>query len=275
MVTASIVTYNTDPDELKACLDCLVSSEVSRIYIVDNSANKATEALCGEYTEVEYISSENKGYGAGHNIALRNAIDYGSKYHLVVNSDVSFDSQAISSLAEFMDDREEAGMVQPRILNADGSDQYTVRLLPSPTDMLLRLLPYKLRRSRTKRYELRDLDHEKIWNVAYHQGSFMFIRVEPLKQIGLFDERYFMYPEDIDLTRRMHEKYATLYYPGVSVIHYHRAESKHNVRMMAIHIANMIRYFNKWGWWCDNKRKEINKKVMEQKFSNGYCNIKN
>jgi GT2 family glycosyltransferase len=72
-----------------------------------------------------------------------------------------------------------------------------------------------------------------------------------------------MYPDDIDLTRRMHEKYATRYYPDVEVVHAHAAESRKNLKMMMIHSVNMIRYFNKWGWFFDQKRRKINKHVLK------------
>lgn len=275
MVTASIVTYHTDPSELTDCLACLSAPAVGRIYVVDNSSSPAISQLVSGNDKVQYIAAQNRGYGAGHNIALRQAMSDGADYHLVLNSDVSFEPYAIEQMVDFMERNAHVGMLQPRILNPDGSDQYTVRLLPSPIDMAARLLPYALRRSRTDRYELRLLDRDKIWNVCYHQGSFMLLRTDALRQTGLFDERYFMYPEDIDLTRRVHEKYATLYYPTVTITHYHRATSKHNLKMFSIHIANMVRYFNKWGWWHDVGRKEINRRVLQQKIDGGYCNFEN
>lgn len=89
----------------------------------------------------------------------------------------------------------------------------------------------------------------------------MFIRMSALQEAGLFDERFFMYPEDIDLTRRIHRRYKTLYFPMCEIIHYHRAESYKNLRMTKIHIINMIRYFNKWGWWFDAERRKFNRRI--------------
>lgn len=89
----------------------------------------------------------------------------------------------------------------------------------------------------------------------------MFIRSEALKAEGLFDERFFMYPEDIDLTRRIHRHWKTLYYPACEIVHDHRAESYKSLRMTKIHIINMMRYFNKWGWWVDGERRRFNKSI--------------
>ena len=83
-----------------------------------------------------------------------------------------------------------------------------------------------------------------------------------LQKIGLFDESFFMYGEDIDLTRRMHSKYKTIFFPGAVVIHDHAKESYKNIKMLLIHSFNLGRYFNKWGWFLDSERKKINLDVI-------------
>ena len=77
-----------------------------------------------------------------------------------------------------------------------------------------------------------------------------------------FDSR--MYAEDIDVTRRLHEKYKTLYYPLIPVYHKFSRASHSSFRLFWIHVSNIIMYFNKWGWWKDSFRKEANKRLEEQ-----------
>ena len=89
----------------------------------------------------------------------------------------------------------------------------------------------------------------------------MFLRTKALKDVGLFDERFFMYPEDIDLTRRIHRKYRTVFYPEVSIVHHHAQSSYVNFRMLMIHSWNLIKYFNKWGWIVDNERHVVNLRI--------------
>ena len=101
-------------------------------------------------------------------------------------------------------------------------------------------------------------------NVPYLSGCFMFFRVAALEEVGMFDERFFMYPEDIDITRRMHEQYKTIFYPYASIIHAHAAASKTSSKMLKIHITNMVKYFNKWGWFFDRKRRMINKQLLKE-----------
>jgi GT2 family glycosyltransferase len=92
----------------------------------------------------------------------------------------------------------------------------------------------------------------------------MFLRAGALKEIGLFDESFFMYPEDIDLTRRMHARYRTVFYPEVQVIHEHAKGSYLNKKLLYIHMVNMIKYFNKWGWFFDRERQKVNKEILSK-----------
>lgn len=248
-LTASIVAYHTDPAELRDALRLLSDSAASTVYVVDNASDSDVAGLCADFAKVIYIPSDNRGYGAGHNRAIRLSLDSGADYHLVMNSDITFAPEALSEIASYMDAHPEVGAVQPRIVNPDGSLQYTVRRLPAPIDLIgRRFIPGWKRTGRNRNYEMRDVDHSLPFDAPVHQGSFMFLRCEALRRVGLFDERFFMYPEDIDLTRRIHEHYLTMYIPEPTIVHNHRRASYRSLRMLVIHCVNMIRYFNKWGW---------------------------
>lgn len=263
MLNVSIVTYHTAIPELEACVASLTSPFIDNIYIMDNGNEDRLRQWATGRCHVVYIPTGNNiGFGAAHNIAIRRSIVSKSDYHLVLNSDVFFDPTVIDILHGFMDGDPSVGLLQPKILNPDGSMQYTCRRLPTPLDVFgRRFLPKILMRRRNRRYMLQDLDPNTPHNIPYHQGSFMFIRVSSIIRDGLFDERFFMYPEDIDLTRRIHRHSQTLFYPYVTVVHAHRAASYHNLRMTCIHIVNMIRYFNKWGWFFDAERRRFNSAI--------------
>lgn len=265
MITVSIVTYKTDTEELRKCFSSLRSNKVKRIYVVDNSRQQYLADYCNEQPNIEYIPSENVGYGAAHNIAIRKAITDGSKYHLVLNSDVYFDSIDLEKLEEYMDNRNDVAMVQPNVVYPNGEMQYTCRLLPTPANLIFRrFLPKKMVEGMNYKYMLKKFDHKTELNVPYHQGSFMFFRVSCFEKVGLFDERFFMYPEDIDITRRMHKHFKTLFWPGVTVVHAHRAASYKSKKMLKIHMWNMCKYFTKWGWIYDKERKEWNKALLKE-----------
>lgn len=266
MITVSIVTYNTDVEELKVCFGSLASNMVKTIYVVDNSSKKYIEDFCKEYKNVVYIASENVGYGAAHNKAIRLAqADKDVKYHLVLNSDVYFDPVVLEKIAAYMDGDEQIAQVQPKLTFPNGELQCTARLIPTPANLIFRrFLPKSIVAPMDERYTLAFWDHKKPANIAYHQGSFMFIRVKCFETVGLFDERFFMYPEDIDMTRRMHRHFKTMYWPEVTVVHAHRAASYKSKKMLKIHMVNMIKYFNKWGWIFDSERTKWNKEQLEE-----------
>lgn len=263
MISVSIVTYHTPLCELDTCLASLDSKDVVRIYIVDNAREQSVAKWAARHKNVIYIPQDNRGYGAGHNAAIRRELEYNDcRYHLVINSDLEFPPQIIGRIEAFMDSHPDVGTLQPHLYSPDGSRQYTCRRLPTPFDVFIRrFLPARIFRSLRNRYLLIGLDPRKAWNIPYHQGSFMFLRKEALRDVGLFDERFFMYPEDIDLTRRIHRKYRTIYWPDAKVIHHHRAASYHSLRMLGIHIVNMMRYFNKWGWFHDAERRKFNSAI--------------
>ena len=265
MISVSIVTFKTDLGELTRCLASLKSPLVSTIYIVDNSQQKRIADFCQQYKNVVYIGSENVGYGAGHNKALRPALKSGEKYHLVLNSDVYFEPDVLHKLVDYMDANSDVAQVQPNIIYPDGTMQYTCRLLPTPANLIFRrFLPAKVVEKMNYRYLLKFNDHKQEANIPYHQGSFMFFRQKCFEKVGLFDERFFMYPEDIDITRRMHKYFRTMFWPGVTVIHAHRAASYKSKKMLKIHMVNMIKYFNKRGWIFDNERKTWNREILKE-----------
>lgn len=265
MITVSIVTYKTDLVELAKCLQSLFSPLVSKVYVIDNSNQKYIFDFCKEYAFVEYIGSRNVGYGAGHNQALRRVLNSKSKYHLILNSDVYFDPSILNELLKYMDRNLDVAQVQPNIIYPDGRMQYTCRLLPTPVNLIFRrFLPKKMIAKIDDRYLLKFNDHMQAINIPYHQGSFMFFRTECFSKVGLFDEHFFMYLEDIDITRRMHKYYRTMYWPEVTIVHAHRAASYKSKKMLKIHIQNAIKYFNKWGWIFDCERKLWNRNLLKE-----------
>ena len=264
MLTASVVTYHTSLPEAGAVLDCVLRSSIDKLYIIDNSRNDALRILEKRSSKIRYIHNANIGYGGAHNLAIREAMELGAKYHVVLNPDIRFAPETIESLACYMDAHEDVGQIMPKVFYPDGRLQYLCKLLPTPADLIFRrFLPTGWAKKSRERFELRFSDYDKEKNIPFLSGCFMFLRVEALCKVGLFDERFFMYGEDIDLSRRMHLQYRTMYYPGASIVHLHEAASYKNRRMLLIHIRNIIRYFNKWGLLFDAQRRKINRRLLK------------
>ena len=262
-LTASVVTYRTDPAELTAVLTLLQASDIDRIWVVDNAAQPPLAAITARFPKAHYIPHPNTGYGAAHNTAIRRALAAASDIHFVLNTDIAFSPDDIARIARYMAVRPDVALVHPRIVDTAGRDLWTIRLLPTPFDLIIRrFLPPSWFRARRDRYLLKHLDHAAEWNVPYVQGSFMALRTSALAAEGLFDERFFMYPEDIDLTRRLHARWRTMYLPEVRVVHAHRAASYTSLSMLRTHIVNIIRYFNKYGWLNDPDRTAANRPLL-------------
>lgn len=263
-VSASVVVHHTSSALLESVLSCLRREGIQTIYIVENTPVPEHRSL-GNNEDIVYTHVENRGYGAGHNIALRAAIASGKKYHLVVNPDVRWDGDVIKELVAYMDANQDVAQTMPKTFYPDGSLQHTCRMLPTPLDMLCRrFIPEWLCRKRMKRYLLPAEAYDHELNGPYLLGSFMLLRTSVLQSEGTFDEQFFMYPEDIDMTRRLHRNWRTMLVPHVSIIHDHAAQSRTSLRMMRIHIMNMARYFNKWGWWKDPERRCFNRNLITQ-----------
>ncbi len=265
VITASIVTHLTPAGQLTTALECLLRSEVKRIYVVDNSPDDSLRGVAGAYGRVEYMHVENRGFGEGHNLAIRNALADPDGFHLVMNADVWWDGDIIAPLLRYLKDNPSVGMVAPKVYYPDGVLQYSCRMLPTPLDLFAkRFLPSFLSRHRMDRYLLAGHDHDFPLDCPYLLGSFLLFRNKALLDCGLFDERFFMYPEDIDITRRIHQRWATMYWPGVSIVHEHAAASRKSLKMLRIHLSNMMRYFNKWGWWTDGSRLRFNRRLQRE-----------
>ncbi|MCD6092140.1 MAG: glycosyltransferase [Bacteroidales bacterium] len=264
-ISASIVLYKTQASELKHVVDCLFNSKViSALILVDNSPdNRLKDCIADE--KVKYVfNDQNIGYGSGHNIAIREIIDQ-YEFHLVLNSDISFEPEVIGEIISYMKTHSDVGQLMPKISNFNGEMQYMAKLLPTPFDLFVRgFVPSFCCSKRRAKFQLEFADYNQTMNVPYLSGCFMFLRTQALKETGLFDERFFVHTEDIDLSRRIHKKYKTLYYPKVSILHKHAKESQKNMKMLFVLILNGIRYFNKWGWFFDLERRKTNMMVLKE-----------
>ena len=265
-INASIVLYHNKKEQLTKAIKSFLNTELKvKLYLVDNSSNDELKELSKMDSRIEYIfNNSNLGYGAGHNIAMRKCISDGAAYHLVLNPDIYFDAGVLEELFSYMEQNQDVGNIIPQVRYPDGEIQYLCKLLPTPTDLILRrFIPSRnWKEKRNEQYELRATGYQKTMNVPSLSGCFMFLRVATLEDVGLFDEGIFMYLEDVDLNRRLHAKYKTIFYPEVSIVHEYAKESYKSKKLLMFHIQSAIYYFNKWGWFFDKQRDEINQKCL-------------
>lgn len=261
IITASIVLYNNDVEVVgRAIKSTLATNKVFKLYLIDNSLTAYLRLLQDDERIVYIHNPSNPGFGSAHNLAIDLATQVGSFCHFIINPDIYFDTDVISPMVNYMELHPEVGMMMPEVLYPDGKIQYLPKLLPAPSWILKRKFKF-LSGSYDKfmdNYELRKADRKVIYNAPILSGCFSLLKLDVIKEIGSYDDRFFMYFEDFDLSRRVHQKYKTIYYPVVSVFHGYDSGANKSLKLFRIFLSSAVKYFNKWGWFFDNGRKDAN-----------------
>ena len=263
-VIGSIVAYKTNPAELEQAIRSFVNTTLRvKMLVVDNSPTETLGPMCRQLERTILYTGKDCGFMAP-DITLPSE-RRPQPNHLVLNPRFRSEPKALEELVAFLDLNEFVGLVMSRVFYPDGSPQKLCKRLPVPFDMLSRrTFPGVLKRlchSRMGLFELSNINTNIVLSVPYLSGCFMLLRKRSLLECGLFDERFFMYFEDVDLTRRIHERYQTVYYPHVKITHRHERGSYKSFRLLYYGIRSAIQYFNKWGWVWDQQRDLANSAI--------------
>lgn len=267
-LTVSFVLYNTPVEEVaRAIGQVRTSVPDARIVLIDNSPDaNPVPALCNEVVLIR--PERNLGYGSGHNLAF--PLSASDHYHAVLNTDLIYDRDVFPALIAFMDAHPDVGLSMPRVTYPDGSIQHLCRLLPHPLDVFGRgfMAGTRWTEARNDRYEFRKWSYAVPAEFPFLSGCFMMLRRSVLEEVGGFDERFFMYAEDADLSRRIARRHRTMFVPLATVQHEYRSQAG-GYRRLVSKVVNLTRYFNKWGWWIDRERDALNEKAMASTRQNG------
>lgn len=268
MINTSIVLFNNPENEIENLINLISKSEhVLNIFLIDNSSKNILSKF-RNYNKVKYFyNSENIGFGAAHNIAFEKSILQNIDYHLIINPDIEFETNIITSLIDFLDNQKDIGVLMPKVIYPNGEIQRLAKLIPSPLQYFARrFIPIKwLKKIINNRYELKDYDYSYILDVPFLSGCFLIFRVHVLKEIGGFDNKIFLYFEDNDICRKILNKgYRSVIFPFVSVVHDHTPKSFLNFKNLRIYFKSGIYYFNKWGWFFDKSREIYNNKTLSK-----------
>lgn len=254
-VSIAIVSYNTC-DLLRRCLETVAESGTRRsceIIVVDNaSADDSPRMVSEDFPDVRLVANaDNLGYSRAVNQALRGAT---GRYVLILNPDIEVIPGSIDALAQHMDENPETGIAGGKLLNPDGTLQYSCRTFYSLSTLLHRrtVIGKLFPNSRVVRDHLMlDWDHESVREVDWMLGACLMVRNKAITDVGLMDERFFMYFEDVDWCYRMKQHgWRVVYVPDAPMRHVHRRESAKggglfNRRILA-HLGSMFRFFDKW-----------------------------
>ncbi|MCQ2353526.1 MAG: glycosyltransferase family 2 protein [Clostridia bacterium] len=248
-ISISVVSHN-DCDNVRILLQNLTEHTKGisyHVYVVDNGEPDYSTAsvLKNEFIDNEnitFLTCKNNGFGAGHN-SVMNLID--SEYHAIINPDIRIETNVLPELTEYLKNHPETALVTPQIRNADGSEQFLPRRTPNFRYLVLGRLSEKVKAFQKYRdeYTMRGIDCSSPVKIEFCTGCFMVTKTAFFKGVGGFDDKYFMYFEDVDLTERMQEFGNTMLIHDSYVIHDWHGGSRGNKQLMKIHIKSMFRYF--------------------------------
>jgi N-acetylglucosaminyl-diphospho-decaprenol L-rhamnosyltransferase len=231
-----------------------------KVVLLDNNSEEEIEKMLGEkYPLVETILfSENKGMGVAQNIGMKH-VD--AKYYFILNPDTYFHegTHTVQKLHSFLETNSKIGLIGPKIFYPDGALQYSCWRFPSllqPLYQRTKLGKTKYGQKKVAIHHMKDFDHESTRPVDALMGSALFVRKSALDIVGGFDERFFMYYEDVDWSRRMWEFGFPVYYVhDIALTHAHGRGSAAvpgilkpllKNKLARIHLMSWFKYLRKW-----------------------------
>jgi GT2 family glycosyltransferase len=225
------------------------SSLKKKFFLIDNRPNKQFKDVFNQ-KEVECIAvGKNIGFGAGHNIII-DKIKNSSKFHLILNPDVSFKKDVIANLISQLENDTTIAMIAPKVLFPNKTHQYSCRRYPSAAELLTRRFAYlkPVFKATTFKGTYRDKNLKEPFYAEYITGCFHLYKTADFVALQGFDKRYFLYMEDVDICKKIDALgKKKLYYPKEEIIHVLKQGSSKNIHLFFRHTSSAIKYFLIWG----------------------------
>ena len=269
-LSVSIVLHNNSLEMLHRVLQSLERSAgvahaaacVDRVTVevLDNSSTRAFRQLAieamaawprSEFFRVEYRGlPDNRGFGAGHNVAIRR-LD--SEYHLVLNPDAELAEDALRVGLSSLQEDPSIALLSPRVRGDDGAQEFLCKRYPSFFVLLLRpFAPRLIRRLFRRwlyRYEMRDLcSGSQEADILLASGCFMLARTAALQAVDGFNDDYFLYFEDFDLSIRLGSQGRLVFNPAIQIVHHGGYAAKKGIQHVKYFIRSGITFFRIHGW---------------------------
>jgi N-acetylglucosaminyl-diphospho-decaprenol L-rhamnosyltransferase len=254
MIPLSVIVVNYRSVEfLKSCLASLsqtIPSTDSEVLVINNEVTlELARMLNPRWPNVQFLQNNaNLGFAAGANLGFRKSH---GEFVLILNPDVLAQDQAIETLLDTLKTNPEAAIALPRLSNPDGSLQYSCRRFYTYTTLLMRRTPFKRifpNHPAVRNHLMLDWDHQSLAEVDWGLGAAMLVRRSAIRESCLFDERFFLYFEDVDLCLRMRRQgWKVIYNPAAILIHQHQRESADwNYLAKRHHFVSLIKFLWKY-----------------------------
>ena len=266
-LAVSVVLFHSPLEHLQALIDSLIASLVNAqlsavgFVCVDHSENPdyaaKCQALLANYDQheaicIRFVTTEtNGGYGAGHNRAMA---EINSRFHLILNPDVEINSEAVGQALEAFRSHGDLALLAPTGFSSTGEPEFLSKAYPSVWVLGLRAFaPDWMKgwsQSALSRYEMRDTEDGAgpLRAITLASGCCMCVRREVFDDVGGFDEGFFLYFEDYDLSLKMAQRGLVMEHREMRVVHHGGDASKKGWRHVHWFIVGATRFFNRWGW---------------------------
>lgn len=246
-ISAAVVTYNDGEKAANTCRAILENTKKYpvKLYVIDNASADNTADIIAGIPEVTLVRNrENVGFGAAHNQML--GMDMGV-CHFIINPDIVFSGDVLSDMTDLLLQNEDISMAMPCIMNPDGTEQKLPKEKPTFKRLFLgRLAPLGgvFQRVRDE-YTWNDRQIDDVTDIDFCSGCFTCVRTDAFKKLSGFDERFFMYLEDADLTLRAKKYGRVVIAPHIAVTHLWERESAKSIKYLLIHTWSCFKFLFK------------------------------
>ena len=262
----SVVLFHSPFDQLQALIDSVIASLANaqlagvEFVCVDHSQSPDYATRCqqllAQYNQCEglrvrlLVTERNGGYGTGHNLAIAHV---SSRFHLILNPDIEITPKAMTCALTVLQNNDEIALLAPTGFSSSGEPTFLAKAYPSVWVLGLRAFASDRIKSwcqgALSRYEMRDsAESTPLRSITLASGCCMWVRREVFDDVGGFDERFFLYFEDYDLSLKMAQRGLVMEHSEMRVVHYGGDASKKGWRHVCWFISGATRFFNRWGW---------------------------
>ena len=269
-LAVSVVLHFSPLEQLRALLDSVsratVEAELSRVEVVcvDHSCDADYAASCQAFVKAYGAESNsannlritvlnpgtNRGYGAGHNLAMA---EVKGQFHLILNPDVELALDSLKLALGTLRNQHDIALLAPQGFSPSGKPEFLAKAYPSVWVLGLRSLAPRGLKTRScgalARYEMRDAPSETLLRpITLASGCCMWVRRAVFDDVGGFDESYFLYFEDYDLSLKLASRGTVIEHRGIRIVHHGGDASRKGFQHIRWFICGAARFFNRWGW---------------------------